>query len=127
MKVVQSDLIGKQFEFGLLRHKLEELGFIFGETFTYTYAAFDYELYKSKIEYDYYLRIFVDVVKGRLESPDAIVQVNNIEIFKALYHNGILRDDEVPAQYVKQADEVLKKVHAELGATETFTIAEVSM
>lgn len=122
MKVVQSELIGKQFEFGFLRHKLEELGFVIGESFTYTYAAFDYELYKSKIEYDYYLRIFVDTVKGRIESPDAIVQVNNIEIFKAMYHNGIFREDEVPAQYVKQADELLKKVHAEFGVTAPYTI-----
>lgn len=122
MKVVQSELIGKQFEFGLLRHKLEELGFIFGETFTYTYAAFDYELYKSKIEYDYYLRIFVDVVEGRLEKSSAIVQVNNIEIFKAMYHNGIFREEEVPAEYVKQADEVLKKVHQELGVTAPYVI-----
>lgn len=122
MKVVQSELIGKQFEFGLLRHKLEELGFIFGETFTYKYAAFDYELYKSKIEYDYYLRVFVDVVEGRIENPSAIVQVNNIEIFKAMYHNGILRDDEVPAEYVKQADAVLKKVHQELGVTAPYVI-----
>lgn len=122
MKVVQSELIGKQFEFGLLRHKLEELGFIFGETFTYKYAAFDYELYKSKIEYDYYLRVFVDVVEGRIESSSAIVQVNNIEIFKAMYHNGILRDDEVPAEYVKQADAVLKKVHQELGVTAPYVI-----
>lgn len=122
MKVVQSELIGKQFTFGMLREKLEEIGFIFGETFTYTYAAFDYELYKSKIEYDYYLRIFVDVVEGRLEKADTVVQINNIEIFKALYHNGILRDQEVPAQYVKQADEVLKKVHEAFSVTAPYAI-----
>lgn len=123
MKVVQSELIGKQFEFGILRNKLEELGFIFGETFTYTYGVFDYELHKSKIEYDYYVRIFVDVIKGRLERSDTVVQVNNIEVFKAMYHNGIFRDDEVPADYVKQADALLKKVHQELGVSAQYTIA----
>lgn len=122
MKVVQSELIGKQFEFGILRHKLESLGFILGETFTYTYAVFDYELHKSKIEYDYYLRIFVDVVKGKIEKPDAIVQINNIEIFKAMYHNGIFRDDDVPAEYVKKAEALLKEVHTALGASSEFTI-----
>lgn len=122
MKNVQSELLGKQFEFGALRHTLEGLGFIFGETFTYTYAAFDYELHKSKIDIDYYLRIFVDVVSGRIEKPDAVVQVNNIEILKAKYHSGFLRDDDVPEQYVKKADEVLKKVHAELGVSAAYTI-----
>lgn len=122
MKVVQSELIGKQFEFGILRHKLESLGFILGETFTYTYAVFDYELHKSKIEYDYYLRIFVDAVKGKIENSDAIVQINNIEIFKAMYHNGIFRDDDVPAEYVKKAEAILKEVHEALGASKEFTI-----
>lgn len=122
MKVVQSELIGKQFEFGILRHKLEKLGFILGETFTYTYAVFDYELHKSKIEYDYYLRIFVDAVKGKIENADAIVQINNIEIFKAMYHNGIFREDDVPAEYVKKAEAILKEVHEALGASKQFTI-----
>jgi hypothetical protein len=114
MKVVKSPLIGKVYELDLLRHVLEEEGFVMGETFTYTYAAFDYELHKSKIEYDYYLRIFVDAVKGYIEKSGCEVQVNDIEIFKAMYHNGIFRDDDVPAQYVKQAEEVLKRVHDKL-------------
>jgi hypothetical protein len=123
MKVVQSPLIGKTFDFHLLKHVLQDLGFIMGETFTYSYAVFDYELHKSKISYDYYLRIFTDAVKGHIEKSGCEVQINNIEIFKALYHNGIFRDDEVPQEYVKKAEALLKQVHEKLGVASEFTIA----
>ncbi|MBE3554624.1 MAG: hypothetical protein IMW85_06485 [Thermicanus sp.] len=121
---VHSPLIGKVFDFESFQDALEKLGFSKNETYTYTYAAFDLPIFKSKIEEDYYIRIFVDAVEGMIEKRDCKVQVNEIQIFKAKYHRGIFNEDEVPKAYVKKAEEILQKVHERLNVPAELTMTE---
>lgn len=121
---VHSPLIGKVFDFTTLENILGEYGFSKNETYTYTYAAFDLPLYKSKINEDYYLRIFVDVVEGAIEKPGCKVQINEIEILKARYHQGFFYEEQVPTEHVKKSEEILRKVHEALEVPAEWELSE---
>lgn len=121
---VDSPLIGKIFDFNALENRLADFGFFKNESYTYTYAAFDNALLKSKTEEDFYARIRVDVVEGAIEKPGCKVKVSEIQVFKAKYHQGIFRDEKVSKEYVNKAEEILRKVHEALEVPPELELVE---
>lgn len=123
----ESPLIGQTFTFGELRDRLEELGFHLNETFTYRFGAFDYVLEKSKSSYDYYLRLTVSVVKGFLESADAVVKIEEIYAIGALYHHGFQDHLDIPQPLQKKAQEIVTGLPRHLSrATQARTNVETA-
>jgi citrate lyase gamma subunit len=110
MKIIETNLIGKEFSFDLLDTVLHEIGFNRGGMFDYDWAAYDYPLLTSKTENYIFLRIFTRATSGEIERSNCTVQVTDVMITGARYHEGLDFSKEIEKKYVNRSREILNEV-----------------
>lgn len=126
MKMIDTELIGKEFDYEQFDHALAKAGLYKGSNWDYHYASYDHYLSKSKIGENVYLRISVEAVKGQIEGSGCVVRVNDVIIVTGIYHEGLHPDIEVPNELVKKAEGILRQVKQELGLAPQFTVRDAT-
>lgn len=95
--------------FGEVEKVMGEAGFV--RAWDYSKASFDLKL--SAGEVTYYLRIQAHVVNGRLENPQATVELENPVFLRHFFPHG-LTEDTVPEELKEQVEQVLNQVKVNL-------------
>ncbi|MBD8027968.1 hypothetical protein H9636_15055 [Ureibacillus sp. Re31] len=88
----ESELEGKQVEFGSLRDKIKRYGFCLGSYWDYDQGFFDTILYK-KNEETIYLRLPFVVTSGMLDSSKAQIQFQTPYVIKHVVNLGLDFDE----------------------------------
>lgn len=88
----ESELEGKQVEFGSLRDKIKRYGFCLGSYWDYDQGFFDTILYK-KNEETIYLRLPFVVTSGILDSSKAQIQFQTPYVIKHVVNLGLDFDE----------------------------------
>lgn len=88
----ESELEGKQVEFGSLRDKIKRYGFCLGSYWDYDRGFFDTILYK-KNEETIYLRLPFVVTSGMLDSSKAQIQFQTPYVIKHVVNLGLDFDE----------------------------------
>ncbi len=110
MKIIETNLVGQEFSFDLVDTVLHEIGFNRGGMFEYDWAAYDYPLLTSKLSDYVFLRIFTRATSGQIERSNCTVQVTDVTITGAKYHEGLDFSREIEKQYVDRSREILGEV-----------------
>jgi citrate lyase gamma subunit len=110
MKIVETNLIGQEFAFDLVDTVLHEIGFNRGGMFDYDWAAYDYPLVTSKTGEYMYLRIFTRATSGQIERSHCTVQVTDVIICGAKYHEGLDFSQPIDRKYADRSREIMQEV-----------------
>jgi hypothetical protein len=117
MKIIETNLVGKEFSFLQFDEVLHSLGFDRGAMWDRNYAIYDHPLEKSKIGKYVYLRICTEAVLGEIEESHCTLRVDDVFLTGAIYHQGLNFNLEVDKKYMDKSKELLNKIAGELGAT----------
>jgi len=90
MIIEDARIVGIQCDLAYLDEVTEKLGFVRWQ-WEYTRATYDCKMEADADRDAHYLRISTRAVKGKLESPDAILQIEAAYMGKATYLHGIVR------------------------------------
>lgn len=116
MKIIETNLVGQEFSFDLIDTALHDIGFNRGGMFDYDWAAYDYPLLTSKLDDFMFLRIFTRATSGVIERSNCTVQVTDVMITGAKYHEGLDFSKEIEKKYVDRAREILQEAALRLKA-----------
>lgn len=89
---IQSDIIGKQINFGNMRNILYPLGYVLCGNWDYHRGKFDCALWREGGE-TIYLRLPFSVVKGELDRDDAHIEFRTPYIIKHVVNLGLEWDE----------------------------------
>ncbi|PTX58316.1 YugN-like protein [Melghirimyces profundicolus] len=112
MAFEDTGLKGIQKPFGEVERIMNEAGFVRGGAWDYSKANFDKKL--SGEERDYYLRIRVYAVQGRLEDPKATVELENPVFLRHIFPHGLEEESEIPGEFKEEIDRALQQVKENL-------------
>ncbi|WP_257349636.1 YugN-like family protein [Pseudalkalibacillus decolorationis] len=93
MKEIVSKLEGEEYELNELEYTLKPLGYDIGGGWEYDHGSFDYKL--DDDEGYMYLRVPFKAIKGELERPGCIVEIQSPYLLHHVYQIGL--DDNVTA------------------------------
>lgn len=102
MIVENTGLNGLKSELTYLDESAEKVGFIRWQ-WEYYRATYDYKIESG--EQDYYLRINTRAVEGKLERPDAVLEIEAVYMGRATFPHGLEYESEIPAQVMKTANQ----------------------
>ena len=85
-----------------LDESAEQTGFVRWQ-WEYYRATYDYKIQHKTIDGDYYVRINTRAIEGKLEQPDAILQLEVVYLGKATFPHGIDYDDPIPPSVLETA------------------------
>lgn len=105
MLIEQTKLKGIKSELAHLDDVSSALGFDRWQ-WEYYRATYDYRIDHSGM--DYYLRINTRAIEGKLESPHAVLQIEDIYLGKATFPHGLDYQSELPDSVIKEANRVLE-------------------
>jgi hypothetical protein len=80
----------------------EKLGFVRWQ-WEYRRATYDLKLHDRSSGQDYYLRISTRAVEGKLEQPDAILEIESVYIGRATFPHGLEYESPIPQQILNTA------------------------
>ncbi|MBP1931257.1 YugN family protein [Ammoniphilus resinae] len=120
MKKIETNLVGMEFDFEDLEEILLNNGFNRGAMWDWHYAAYDFPINSSKLDYYTYLRISVNSVSGRIEESGSRVKIADVIITEAKYHSGLHLDKEVLQKDMKTALNTMDKVAKDLQVSVEF-------
>lgn len=91
----------------------EKLGFVRWQ-WEYYRATYDLKLEDKANKADYFLRINARAVEGKLESPYAILVIEDTYLGRGTFPHGLDYDSPVPDQIVKVANQKLAELKKQL-------------
>lgn len=83
---------------------------------------YDHATYDCKYEHLndwYYLRIHAQTVQGALESPNAVLKLEDPFMGKATFPHGVDYEADIPEQILKNAKTKLERIAEELAPAES--------
>lgn len=80
----------------------EKLGFVRWQ-WEYRRATYDLKLHDRASGQDYYLRISTRAVEGKLENPDAVLEVDSVYIGRATFPHGLEYESPIPEPILNAA------------------------
>jgi hypothetical protein len=89
----------------------EKLGFVRWQ-WEYYRATYDLKIENGGLEY--FLRVNTRTVEGKLESPFAILTVEDVYVGRVTFPHGLDYESPVPAQVVKIAEQKLSELKKQL-------------
>ena len=113
MIIEDARIVGIQCDLAYLDEVTEKLGFVRWQ-WEYTRATYDCKMEADADRDAHYLRISTRAVKGKLESPDAILQIEAAYMGKATYPHGIVYDIPIPEALLETAREKLAELYQKL-------------
>jgi hypothetical protein len=112
MILENTGLNGLKSDLAHLDESSEKLGFVRWQ-WEYRRATYDLKLPDSSSGSDYYLRINTRAVEGKLENPDAILEIEHVYLGRATFPHGLEYESPVPPHILeaaRQRAESLKKM-----------------
>jgi len=104
--IEDSGLKGLQAELAELDESSEKLGFVRWQ-WEYYRATYDLKIEDTPNREEYFLRINTRAVEGKLESPSAVLAVEDVYIGKATFPHGLDYESPVPDAVMKAAKQKL--------------------
>nr|WP_206764780.1 YugN family protein [Paenibacillus larvae] len=108
--IEKTSLIGKKSDLAYLDEITTKLGFVRWQ-WEYTRATYDYKIEDKINQAEFFLRINTRAESGKLESPDAVLAVEDVYIGRTTFPHGLDYDIQVP-------EPVMHKVQQKLGQLE---------
>lgn len=113
MIIENSGLKGLKSDLAHLDESMEQLGFVRWQ-WEYNRATYDLKLEDKANRDDYFLRINTRVESGRLESPYAILYIEDVYIGKATFPHGLDYQAPVPDSIMKTVKGKLAELKVKL-------------
>lgn len=105
MLLENTGLNGVRSDLGHLDDSSEKLGFVRWQ-WEYRRATYDLKL-QSKGD-DYYVRIATRAIEGKLENPDAVLEIEHVYIGRATFPHGLEYESPVPEPVLSVATQRLQ-------------------
>lgn len=102
MIIENTGLNGMRSDLAHLDESGEKLGFVRWQ-WEYTRATYDLKLHDRSNGEDYYLRISTRAVEGKLENPDAVLEVEAVYIGRATFPHGLEYESPIPQPIMNAA------------------------
>ncbi|CAM3721452.1 YugN family protein [Cohnella lubricantis] len=109
MILENTGLNGLKSDLAHLDESAESIGFIRWQ-WEYTRATYDLKLPDNDSKNDYYLRISTRAMEGKLENPDAILQIESVYIGRATFPHGLEYESPVPAAILEEASKRVQQL-----------------
>ncbi|TVX94176.1 YugN family protein [Paenibacillus agilis] len=93
----------------------ESLGFVRWQ-WEYYRATYDFKIEDKKSGEDYYLRINTRVKEGKLEKPDALLEIEHVYMGRATFPHGLDYETPIPQPIVNAATDKLSALKQALSA-----------
>lgn len=103
MIIENSGLKGLKSDLAHMDEVMEGLGFVRWQ-WEYYRATYDLKLEDNEPAADYFLRINTRVESGKLESPYAVLYIENVYIGKATFPHGVDYNAEIPDYIMQEAN-----------------------
>jgi len=104
--IEDSGIVGLQAELADLDESSEKLGFVRWQ-WEYYRATYDLKIEDQPNREDYFLRINVRAVEGKLENPAAVLAVEHVYLGRATFPHGLDYESPVPEAILKIANQKL--------------------
>jgi len=89
---LETDIEGKQMEFGQAQQDLKKFGLFIGGNWEYDSGMFDGVMHREGGE-TVYIRLPFQVIEGELDRSDAVIEFDKPFIIKHVVHVGLDRDE----------------------------------
>ncbi|KIL41155.1 hypothetical protein SD70_08985 [Gordoniibacillus kamchatkensis] len=113
MIIETNGLKGKTTDFAHLEETTQKLGFVRWQ-WEYTRATYDYKIEDKAAGAEYYLRFNIRVESGKLESPYAVVRLEDSYIGRATFPHGLDYESPIPEPILKTAKQKLAQLQEQL-------------
>ncbi len=107
MIIENNELKGLKSELSHLDAVTENLGFVRWQ-WEYYRATYDWKLEAEG--HEYYLRLNARAIEGKLESPTAVLEIQDAYLGRATFPHGLEYESGVPDAVRKQAESVLSQL-----------------
>ncbi|WP_276352635.1 YugN family protein [Cohnella caldifontis] len=102
MIIENTGLNGMRSDLAHLDESAEKLGFVRWQ-WEYRRATYDLKMHDRASGNDYFLRISTRAVEGKLEKPDAILEVEHVYIGRATFPHGMEYESPIPQPILNAA------------------------
>lgn len=113
MIITDSGLNGIIVDLAHLDESAEATGFVRWQ-WEYYRATYDLKLFDNESNETYYARINTRVTEGKLESPEALLQVEAVYIGRSTFPHGMEYESEIPKAILDTANKQLKELQARI-------------
>lgn len=112
MVLTEAGLKGITGEFGFVERVMNQAGFVRGGAWDYNKASFDLKL--EGTESVYYLRVQSHAVKGQIENPKAVVELENPIFLRHFFPHGLAEITEIPDEFKERVQQAIEHIKKEL-------------
>ncbi len=109
MILENTGLNGMRSDLAHLDESGEKLGFVRWQ-WEYRRATYDLKLHDRAAGQDYYLRLSTRAVEGKLESPDAVLEIEHVYIGRATFPHGLEYESPIPQPILDAATQRAKEL-----------------
>jgi hypothetical protein len=109
MLLDNTGLNGMRSDLAHLDDSSEKLGFVRWQ-WEYRRATYDLKLHDGTNGEDYFLRINTRAVEGKLENPDAILEVEAVYIGRATFPHGLDYESPIPQPILNTATQRVQEL-----------------
>lgn len=109
MILENTGLVGLRSDLAHLDEAAEKVGFVRWQ-WEYKRATYDLKLHDRESGDDYYLRFNARAVEGRLENPDAILEIEAVYMGRAAYPHGLDYESPVPSSILDAANRNIEQL-----------------
>lgn len=113
MIIENTALKGLKSELNYMDNSMEKLGFVRWQ-WEYYRATYDCKFVDTTTAAEYFLRVNTRTVEGKLESPHAVLAIEDIYIGKASFPHGLDYESPIPESIMKSANQKLEELHKAL-------------
>lgn len=113
MIIENAGLKGSKSDLAHLDSVTAKLGFVRWQ-WEYYRATYDLKLEDKASKQDYFLRLNCRAIEGRLESPYAILELDDVYLGRATFPHGLDYESQIPDQIVKTANQKLAELKKQL-------------
>ncbi|TBL78308.1 YugN family protein [Paenibacillus thalictri] len=113
MIIENSAVKGLKSDLAHLDHASEKLGFVRWQ-WEYYRATYDLKIVDKPANQEYFLRINTRAESGKLESPHAILAVEDVYMGRTTFPHGLDYEAPIPDQVMKIAQQKLAELKKEL-------------
>jgi len=107
--IENTGLKGLKSDLAHLDEAFAKLGFVRWQ-WEYYRATYDLKLEDKANKADYYVRVNARAIEGKLESPDAILELGDVYAGKATFPHGLDYEAKIPDQILKTATKKLAEL-----------------
>ncbi|WP_106768200.1 YugN family protein [Paenibacillus faecalis] len=102
-------LDGLKSDLAYLDESAEKVGFIRWQ-WEYYRATYDFKIEDKKSDAEYFLRINTRAVEGKLEKPDAVLQIEAVYLGRATFPHGLEYETPAPQPVLDVATKKLQEL-----------------